>query len=91
MRQRRCTDSMAVSSTPPMNGEELEAAEELQAAGRSPAVQHTIVGSALREAKSLFPKLSSFEGGRAALVVCVVGTGIGTDKIIISMLQILRC
>ena len=75
-----------------MNGEELHAAEELQAAGRSPAVQHTIVGSALREAKSLFPKLSSFEGGRAALVgvVCVVGTGIGTDKIIISMLQVLR-
>ena len=85
MRQRRCTDSMAVSSTPPMNG------EELQAAGRSPAVQLTIVGTR-PEAKSLFQFCQVFfEGGRAALVgvVCVVVTGIASDKII-SMHQVLR-
>jgi len=83
MRQRRCTDSMAVSSTPPMNG------EELQAAGRSPALQLTIVGP---QQKVYFQFCQVFfEGGRAALVgvVCVVGTGIATDKII-SMLQVLR-
>ena len=67
---------MAVSSTPPMNG------EELQAAGRSPAVQLTIVGTR-PEAKSLFQFCQVFfEGGRAALVgvVCVVVTGMGLTK-----------
>lgn len=65
MRQRRCTDSMAVSSTPPMNGEDLQGAEELQAAGRSPAVQHTIVGS--HSAKLTFPN----SVGHLSSVSCV--------------------
>ena len=52
-------------------------------------VQLTIVGP---RSKKFFQFCQVFfEGGRAALVgvVCVVGTGIATDKII-SMLQVLR-
>jgi hypothetical protein len=65
MRQRRCTDSMAVSSTPPMNG------EELQAAGRSPAaVQLTIVGTA-RSKNSNFVKFFSKAVGQLSSVSCV--------------------
>jgi len=66
MRQRRCTDSMAVSSTPPMNG------EELQAAGRSPAVQLTIVGTARsKQFISNFVKLFSKAVGQLSSVSCV--------------------
>ena len=65
--------------------------EELQAAGRSPALQLTIVGSAPKQKVYFQFCQVFFEGGRAALVgvVCVVGTGIATDKII-SMLQVIR-
>lgn len=85
MRQRRCTDSMAVSSIPPMNG------EELQAAGRSPAaVQLSIVGTARSKKFFQFCQVF-FEGGRAALVgvVCVFVTGMASEKII-SMHQVFR-
>jgi hypothetical protein len=65
MRQRRCTDSMAVSSTPPMNG------EELQAAGRSPAaVQLPIVGPK-QKVYSNFVKFVSKAVGQLSSVSCV--------------------